>query len=114
MNFDYGQFKGSNLNRLKREPTEVLQNRDIHFQNVATDSLASEEPVSSDTDSREDDIPHSVPKYIKRKGNKKETSEKKQKKNKFLVTEDDQVDMSSLDRSVGGETATSDIVENFV
>ncbi|KAK8801309.1 hypothetical protein JH06_4148 [Blastocystis sp. subtype 4] len=96
-------FKGSNLNRLKRESTE----------NIATDSLASEEPVSSDTESRDEDAPHSVPKYIKRKGNKKGASEKKQKKSKFLVTEDDQLDMSSLDRSVGGEAVTSDVVENF-
>ena len=63
---------------------------------------------------RDEDAPHSVPKYIKRKGNKKGASEKKQKKSKFLVTEDDQLDMSSLDRSVGGEAVTSDVVENFV
>ncbi len=30
------------------------------------------------------------------------------------MTEDDQLDMSSLDRSVGGEAVTSDVVENFV
>ncbi|KAK8821909.1 hypothetical protein WA538_000007 [Blastocystis sp. DL] len=99
-------FKGSNLNRLKKEQTDA----------TATDSMASEEPYSSDAESIQEEVPLSTPKYIKKKAVKKvsaEKSEKKQKKSKFLVTEDDHVDLSSLDRSVGSEAIASDVVENF-
>ena len=79
--------------------------------------MASEEPYSSDAESIQEEVPLSTPKYIKKKAVKKvsaEKSEKKQKKSKFLVTEDDHVDLSSLDRSVGSEAIASDVVENFV
>ena len=79
--------------------------------------MASEEPFSSDAESIQEEVPLSTPKYIKKKAAKKgsaEKSEKKQKKSKFLVTEDDHVDMDSLDRSVGSEAIASDVVENFV
>ena len=78
--------------------------------------MASEEPYSSDAESIQEEVPLSTPKYIKKKAVKKvsaEKSEKKQKKSKFLVTEDDHVDLSSLDRSVGSEAIASDVVENF-
>ena len=79
--------------------------------------MASEEPYSSDAESIQEEVPLSTPKYIKKKAVKKvsaEKSEKTQKKSKFLVTEDDHVDLSSLDRSVGSEAIASDVVENFV
>lgn len=79
--------------------------------------MASEEPYSSDAESIQEEVPLSTPKYIKKKAAKKgpaEKSEKKQKKSKFLVTEDDHVDLNSLDRSVGSEAVASDVVENFV
>ena len=79
--------------------------------------MASEEPFSSDAESIQEEVPLSTPKYIKRKTAKKgsaEKTEKKQKKSKFLVTEDDHVDLDSLDRSVGSEAVASDVVENFV
>lgn len=64
------------------------------------------------------DVSASVPRYIKKKQNKKETTaktEKKPKKSKFLVNDDDNLDMGELDRSVGGgEHSNSEVVENFV
>lgn len=57
-----------------------------------------------------------VPRYISKKSQKKESKSKapkKPKKSKFLMDDDD-VDVDSLDRSVGGESTASDVVENFV
>ena len=79
--------------------------------------MASEEPYSSDAESIQEEVPLSTPKYIKKKAVKKvsaEKSEKKQKKSKFLVTEDDHVDLSYLDRRDGSEAIATDVVENFV
>ena len=47
------------------------------------------------------------------KKEKENTSPKKVKKSKFIVDEDD-VDVSSLDRSAAGESTASDVIENFV
>lgn len=56
-----------------------------------------------------------VPRYISKKSQKKESKSKapKKPKSKFLMDDDD-VDVDSLDRSVGGESTASDVVENFV
>ena len=57
-----------------------------------------------------------MPRYISKKSGKKEKENKapkKVKKSKFLVDEDD-VDVSSLDRSAAGESTASDVIENFV
>ena len=56
-----------------------------------------------------------APRPFSRKGSKKESKEKPgKKKSKFLVSEDDNLDMSDLDRSAGGSSVTTGIVENFV
>ncbi len=74
--------------------------------------------MSSDTDSiqEEEEVQRGVPRYIRKKSGKKEKESKvpkKVKKSKFLVDEDD-VDVSSLDRSAAGESTASDVIENFV
>lgn len=74
--------------------------------------------MSSDTDSiqEEEEVQRGVPRYISKKSGKKEKENKapkKVKKSKFLVDEDD-VDVSSLDRSAAGESTASDVIENFV
>ena len=74
--------------------------------------------MSSDTDSIQEDeeVQRGVPRYISKKSRKKEKENKtpkKVKKSKFLVDEDD-VDVSSLDRSAAGESTASDVIENFV
>lgn len=59
----------------------------------------------------------SVPRYMKKKQNKKEAApkaEKKPKKSKFLVNDYDDLDMGPLDRSVGGENSSTEVIENFV
>lgn len=65
---------------------------------------------------QEEDNIRPVPRYISKKSQKKEPKSKapkKEKKSKFLMDDDD-VDVDSLDRSVGGESTASDVVENFV
>lgn len=59
----------------------------------------------------------SVPRYMKKKQNKKESTpkaEKKPKKSKFLVNDYDDMDVGPLDRSVGGENSSTEVIENFV
>lgn len=79
--------------------------------------MASEEPYSSDAESIQERFLCRTPKYHQEEGGQEgvcgEVGEET-KKSKFLVTEDDHVDLSSLDRSVGSEAIASDVVENFV
>ena len=59
----------------------------------------------------------SVPRYMKKKQSKKEAApkaEKKPKKSKFLVNDFDDMDVGPLDRSVGGENSSTEVIENFV
>lgn len=52
-----------------------------------------------------------------RKNSKKQEAKakpEKKKKSKFLVSEDDNVDINSLDRNSENASVTRDVVENFV
>ena len=54
---------------------------------------------------------------MNRKNTKKQESKakpEKKKKSKFLVSEDDNVDINSLDRTSETSSVTRDVVENFV
>lgn len=80
--------------------------------------MATEEPFSSDTEVEETNLEDKpkVPRYIRNKktATVKEKS-KTQKKKKFVFGgEENESDMDSLDRSIGGDSVASDVVENFV
>ena len=57
-----------------------------------------------------------VPRYISKKSGKKEKESKVPKKvmKSMVLVEEDDVEVSSLDRSARGESTASDVIEIFV
>lgn len=88
-----------------------IQASESNSQAVESEAQPEEQEVEEKTVKSS---PTSSQKNSKKQEPKEKTEKKKKKKSKFLVSEDDNVNIHDLDRNYENSSVTHDIVENFV